>query len=219
MKLVNLFFLSAFFVTSLTLRAQTTKQLYILGVHMGLASFHASVAVGEKNNLEAMKQAIYVSGTSVKDALSMVRQINSVASYHPFLEVDALQNLYQAYFSSIDQNDIEYARVVVKNDYSGIIALREGYTAQLSKYNGMSNQVHAYVMGINIAIAEGQATVGEAARQIVYASLVNAKTEAQALNLDLGPLNECISLINATTPIAEIYTKIVSMRSTYQSSL
>ena len=60
---------------------------------------------------------------------------------------------------------------------------------------------------------------GDAARQIVYSSLINAKSEVQALALNLNPLNECIYLANTTTSMPEVYQKILSLRSTYQSSL
>lgn len=219
-KLLTFFALLIFLSISVNLWAQTNKQLYLLGVHMGLASFQASVAFGEKNNVSIISNARYFAGIAMKDGIGMINQINTTANYHPpFLEIEGLQNLYKKRSQWSFGNDAESYRFAVLEEYNGIVSLREGYTAQLSKYTGLSNLVHAYTMGVNIAIAEGQATVGEAARQIVYASLVNAKAEAQALNLDLGPLNECINLINATTPIAEIYTKIVSMRSTYQSSL
>ncbi len=219
-KLVIFFALLMFLSIGVQLRAQTNQQLYILGVHMGLASFQASVAVGEKSNTSIISNARYFTDIAMKDGIAMINQINTTANYHPlFLEIEGLQNLYKKHSQWSFDNDAESYHTAVQQEYNGIVAVREGYTAQLSKYTGLSNLVHAYVMGVNIAIAEGQATAGEAARQIVYASLVNAKAEAQALHLDLGPLNECINLINATTPIAEIYTKIVSTRSTYQSSL
>jgi hypothetical protein len=187
---------------------------------MGLASFQASVALGEKTNVNKISTARYYAGIAIKDGIDMINQINTTANYqHLFLDIESLQSLYKKHKEWSFGDNAESYNAAVQEEYNGIVSLREGYTAQLSKYSGMSNLVHAYTIGVNIAIAEGQATAGEAARQIVYACLVNAKSEAQILNLDVGPLNECINLINATTPIAEIYSRIVSMRSTYQSTL
>jgi hypothetical protein len=70
-----------------------------------------------------------------------------------------------------------------------------------------------------MGIAEGQATAGDDARQIVYISLNNAKTEAQALGLDVAGLGECIILASSRTPMNELYQKIAALRVRYQSSL
>jgi hypothetical protein len=196
------------------LSAQSSGQLYALGFNMGLASFQASVVTGGSNDFDFVQQAWWSAGQALGSAVKVRDEINSSRA----LLTDTGLEKFPGMFLNVRSDDIGYYKEAGKDLYSRIVAIREGYTAQLAK-NGMNNLLHAYVLGVNIGIAEGQATAGEAARQIVYSSLINAKSEAQALDLDLNPLNECISLANTTTPMAEVYQKIVSLRSVYQSSL
>jgi len=78
---------------------------------------------------------------------------------------------------------------------------------------------HAYNLGVNLAIAEAQTTAGEPARQIVYISLSNAKPDADALKLDITTLVECISLAEGQSPLQEVHSKLVTLRSVYKASL
>ena len=192
------------------LHAQSTGQLYALGFNMGLASFQASVVAGTTDPnmgwsaLDEVSRALFT-------AEKLARDMNS--SSFPSGELD-----HWLKYALQWHNFRPEFREAYQTLYNTIVSARDGYTAQLAK-SGRSDLVHAYVLGVNIGIAEGQATVGDAARQIVYSSLINARLEAQALGLDLNPLNECIYLANTTTPMREVYAKIVSLRSIYQSSL
>lgn len=232
------------------LPAQSTGQLYALGIHMGFASFQASTLLDKTDPGE---RPIALTLDSVKDAAILKHQVNADFSsvrvpVHTgmILADDRLEELVQGLQLLLenahttakkpDQNWLDrLANVLLqlgRDDpadakdfvevhraiYNSIVAARDSYTAQLAKA-GRSDLVHAYVLGVNLAIAEGQATAGETARQIVYSSLINAKPEAQALALDLSPLEECTSLANTTTPMTEVYAKILSLRSVYQSSL
>ncbi len=112
-----------------------------------------------------------------------------------------------------NENYVNY----VKGMNDDIVALRTSYSVKLSRAS--ADLANAYNLGVNLAIAEGQTTAGEPARQIVYASLINARTAAQALKLDMSELNVCIELTNGRTPLEEVRNRIQSVRTTYQSLL
>ena len=102
---------------------------------------------------------------------------------------------------------------------SGVVTIRDGFTAKLSTYQGGSDLVHAYSLGVNLGVAEGQATVGEPGRLTVVSALNAANADAQALGLDVKSLLECIQLVGGNAPMPTVYEKIQSIRSTFQAQL
>jgi hypothetical protein len=219
-KISTIIFATIFTVSGFGLSAQSKSDLYILGATMGFASFKASFVLNAPNYSESVGTAWELIAPNLRDADKLVNSVNSRTP--GFLDKGNLDEILKYYGSggiAANNDDFKASKEFLTRYYNNIVTLREGFTAQLARKSASNGLVHSYVLGVNIAIAEGQATVGEAARQIVNTSLMNAKIEAQALGLDLTSINECINLINASTPIGEIYTKIVSLRSTFQNSL
>jgi hypothetical protein len=198
-----------------SLLAQSTKQLYAVGVNMGQASFYASVAQDE-NNYDHMLSVRDLALESLKNAVTFIDTINNASPF--LLDIDALKSLIENQTVS-SNNKSYYNNILNPQLHDRIITLIDGFLEKLTQDPNMSDYEHAYTLGVQIAIAEEQAAAGEAARQIVYISLNSAKSAAQELDLDITPLNECLILSSGTAPMKDVYTKIVSLRSTYQSSL
>lgn len=194
-------------------QAQTLEQkkgeVFALGVNFGIASFFASVVVGSQSEgNEAQSRSIRYAIADVGIGASGINRATDAPA--KLLDDGALDGLRHDYYDWAVKNVGSPVDL-----YAQLIALRDGFTAKFAKLS--APLTHAYVLGVNLGIASGQAT-REDARQVVYASLVNAKAAAQALNLDVGPLDVCIALASGSTPMEEIYIKIVSIRSTFQSS-
>jgi len=223
MKKINC--LSLLIIFSLVFSVNISAQLfeskkgvaYALGLNMGFASFHASVALGETEKpggrIGRMGGSFNLSNGALKDALKHASSINESGIV---LDLEKLKYYSTFTLSWEFDSDPSIFKSTILPFYNDVVSIRESFTAVLARSS--ENLTNAYTLGVNIAIAEGQATVGEAARQVVYICLTNAKTYAQSLNLNLTTLNECILLAGGTTPMADIYAKIVSLRSSYQSS-
>jgi hypothetical protein len=94
--------------------------------------------------------------------------------------------------------------------------LRTTISVELSRQS--SELAHSYNLGVNLGIAEVFASMDKA-RQTIYISLTNARTEAQALSLPTQDLDECIAFVGGTTPLSEIQSRLVTLRATYQATL
>lgn len=203
------------------------QEAYALGISMGFASYQISVAV----QADKIKKdwAIGMALDSLANAKQFVSSINSAKN---ILDTEALDDTS---IKALKAND-NWPTFILRK-YNEILAIRENYTAVLSKNS--ANLTNAYVLGVNIAIAEGHAQAltnayvlganhaiaeghaqgGEVGRQTISISLNIAKSKAESLSLDLTLLNECITLTNGTAPMSEIYSKLISLRSTYQALL
>jgi len=196
--------------------AQTKGQLYALGVQMGLASYQASVANSATTDIQLVKSARALASFSLRQAVSTANDINAAAKAF-VVEDNDIRGMIGEY--EINNPDDEWLRANVSREYQDIIVIRERITAHLAQSPSWSALVHGYVLGVNMGIAEGHASGGDAFRSRVATSLGNARNEAQALGLDLTALNTLISLNASTAATKEVYQQISSVRSTFQSSL
>jgi hypothetical protein len=194
--------------------AQKKPAAYGLGVSMGFASFQLQVAATKHvNDQDAYLQAV----GSAAGALKFVRSINEAKDAPAnMLDPNVLDSYVKVSNNVAQQSDENYV-YIVKRQYEELVAVRSSYAATLSRVS--PDLANAYNLGVNLAIAEGQTTAGEPARQIVYASLVNARGAAQALKLDMSELNVCIELAGGKTSLEELRNKISSVRTSYQSLL
>ncbi len=104
--------------------------------------------------------------------------------------------------------------------YDTIVAMRSAMTATPTKANrGAVAFVNAFDLGVNMAIAEAQSTGGPEARLVVVEALAEARTNARSLQLDLAPLEECIQLARGSTPLPDLHTRILSVRTAFQTLL
>ncbi len=206
--------------------AQGPKDFYTLGVHMGFASFRASMAAGEKEKSVLTVNLLYAEA-SLNDAYQLLPVVNGQLYSLYALDANSLWNVlkithdYNSITNASIENLKQYAQLVMTNTNS----VRDAYSGKLAGIPNRPEFGHSYILGINLAIAEGQATVGEAARTVVVTALNNARNEAAGINrtytihgLDLAPLNEAISMASGTTTMAEVYTRIISIRNVFQSA-
>ena len=212
-----------FFSTSIKLAAQSNGQLYTLGVQMGLACTQASIAISTESNRGSIDgPAFKLAMEALKGALITTKAINTAYNGPTlFLDFHPLAGLVNSSSNNTQPKiDISLNKKILENFYSRTLSVRNSYTKELAElHKDAISQLHAYLLGVNLAIAEAQASVGEAARQIVSASLAVAKNEAQVLSLDTSRLDECIALLKGTTAIQTVYTKISAIRVSYQSGL
>lgn len=181
----------------------TTGQLYSLGVHMGLASVQAAVAMGRKDS-DDIGDPVNLAMSALNAAVVEENAINA-SLQPPLLEVmpyprsDAFENLPRF--------------------YNNVVAFRTGITATLAKDSARASLVHAYDLGVNIAMAEAGATAGATTQQVL-ASLTAAKPDALALQLDTAGLDQCVVLLtDGTVEMSDLYTKILGVRSAFQALL
>jgi hypothetical protein len=200
-------------------RSWDTKkpQLYALGVEIGFASVHsvAAASTSDIDKIHAMDKL------TVTDILALEPLATSIAQNGgpQLAPIDSAQLLAQNAFTL---PDLKRMLGVVSNS---IVSARDGMTATLSKNSPAAT--NAYLLGVNMGIAEAQATVGEPARTIVFQSLINVRNAALALGLATTPIDQCLYFEGAAaTPAAtahlampELYTQILSARSTYQNLL
>lgn len=199
--------------------SQSTKQIYAAGVNMGLASFQASIALEEKDNYAHMIAARKLALQFLNNAFTFITCIDTAAGYSsPLLDTNTLKSLIEKQ-SVVSTSNNYYNSILNPELFEGIIRLIDEYTEKLTENADWSHYLHAYTLGVQMAIAEEQAAIGEPARQIVYISLNTAKVAAQELDLDLTKLNECLILSSGTASMEDIYSRIVSLRNIYQSSL
>ena len=97
--------------------------------------------------------------------------------------------------------------VTTRGEYSGTLQ-------QASKRAG-----DAYDLGVAISIAEAQATAGDPARQIVRASLINAKAPAGRLGLPVDEINNILIIINRGAPMNSVYNQVTYVRGKFQALL
>jgi hypothetical protein len=213
-----------------TLLAQSPGQLYALGVNMGIASYQIS-AVRDGTNLPYVKAAWNETAASVYAASNTKNAIDTSAgglflsgSYN--LEKLAT-NLVE--YANQGHDFAEYKQQGLKG-VNTIESLRTGYSKQLTS-RGIPTLLQAYLLGVNLGIAEGQATSNnDWARTIIAKSLDNATGQAIALGLDPRPLRQCRDYIFAANPngqmnnrysysLDEIHGRIISLRSYHQGLL
>jgi hypothetical protein len=194
--------------------AQKKPAAYALGVSMGFASYQLQVlAIKHGDGLVYRDAAASASG-----AITFIRSINEAKDAPAnMLDPAILSNVVGVSRSSVSFPTEEQFVDYIKSQYDQLVAVRTSYSATLSRVS--PDLANAYNLGVNLAIAEGQTTAGEPARQIVYASLVNARSAAQALKLDMSELNVCIELAGGKTSLEELRNRISSVRTTYQSLL
>lgn len=216
---------TTFLASPMTARAEVIAQLngqsYAMGVNFGIGSYFASglATVPSMRNLqiiEAAKDAFSMAGSSLAG-------INAATDAPPdFLPADEVAQITFAYFHWLEKfqggkicegcisDGLDFQTQLVH-----IEGTRDAITAKLSRVSaGLTN---AYVLGVNMGIAEGHASGGDQYRQIVGASLQNARAAAVALGLNVSQLDVCIGMVNSSTPMSEIYHKIVPVRTTFQS--
>ena len=213
-----------------TLSAQTKNQLYQLGLGIGLTDFRASTCHSFvlARNLDSALGAWHLMEISRQNAYEFIRdQINPVARVKPFLDMELLTSSQFDPKREIEKpppaGSVDSFMAAIKNESMVIETARDAYSGTLGMYSKINNRAinlhDAYLLGVNIATAEGHSTLGDAERQIVSSALLSAKENAESLSLDLAPLNECILLSNGTTPMDALNKKIVSLRVAYLSLL
>ena len=207
---------------------QRRPQVYAMGVNFGITSYISSaLACCQHLRSTQMIRGAQDGLTNVTiDLVAINSSAGAPQDFLPFHEVQQLKTEY----SSMASADDSCLRAVVcavlgigggsaklSRLFEQLVSLRDGITARFAKLS--KPLTDTYVLGVNVGIAEGHATMGEPGRQVVFSSLMNAKAAAQQLGLDLSPLDACITLASGTTPMAEVHQRIISMRATYQSSL
>ena len=176
---------------------------FALGVNAGFASTQIHEPTNwycyQKDNVRgcSSSQSYLLFQKAIKDANELVAQLNGQG-----LQVDPQLDWVKA--------DTYPPRPVV------VEAWRTATQVKLTKQSERIGQL--YALGINIGIAEAQASLGESRRHIVYLSLQNALTGAKGLGLDVAGLDEAILLTNGPTPMADIHNKIVLIRAAYQAT-
>jgi len=157
--------------------AQTNGQLYALGVNMGFASVQASVTMNEKSDANKIAKAREVALLALSQCIDQVSAINA-KSQPPLLDLAGLKNLFSSQINGANQTDVQSP--LTASFYNALVAQRSAMTATLAQDPSRSMLAHSFTLGVNIAIAEAQATVGQAARQIVLHSLKQAEPDAWA---------------------------------------
>ena len=204
--------------------AQSVQNNYALGVQMGFSSFWASKAAGEQHSNVNRTSFLHSALQSLGSARDMVPVINAPYGAYPVLKGDEINQCYDfganLWSRCDDENNCKKG---CQDCFNRINGIRDSYTAQFASLTPDHSYFgHAYLMGVNIAIAEAQATVGDDARVIVLSALNNAKSALVEFNkqrpaIDIRPLDESILFASGTTPMTEVYSKILSLRTTYQS--
>ena len=172
---------------------------YGLGVSMGLASFQASRAQGEypiivRDELNQARKFAYLVKGNVKN-----------------LDVNQLEQMLESLRNTDDP------RSTVQQIAAQLPSVRGSYSVTIRKSS--VREGNAFDLGVDMAIAEGQATVGEDARGIVRSSLANAKGPAKSLGLNVSELDNIVAQIDQGVPIADVYNQIAYLRGKYQASL
>jgi hypothetical protein len=98
-----------------------------------------------------------------------------------------------------------------------IVAARESLTVEFGRKSSDLGQ--AFILGVNMAIAEGHSLLGPEVREVVYQSLSDANVSATALGLELSRLQECIDWAHQSASSSELHTKITAVRVGFGSSL
>jgi hypothetical protein len=183
----------------LTADAQSYSDIvnaYKLGVNLGFASFQ--LQAGEPAFGYA-RDALTLAKTAAESLKHNVPQLNPTT-----LEKITSQFTYgaSANWGKVISDTIPVI-VNLRGEYSGVLQ-------QASKPLGA-----AYELGLDLSIAEAQATVGEPARGIVRSSLQNALSPAQGLGLPASELNGIIQQIDQGAPLDGIYGQITSLRGKY----
>ena len=189
------------FPASLAAQSDRAKaQTFALGVNAGLASTQIHEPFDFRSDgrggctyrypLVLFKQAITDSRTLAADLIAQGVQVDSPPDW--------------AKFCVRPPEPIE------------VEAWRTATQVKLNKQSAASGAIFA--LGINIGIAEAQASLGESRRHIVFLALNNALTGAKAVGMDTAELNETLLLVNGTTPMADIHNKLVLIRTTYQAT-
>jgi len=172
---------------------------YGLGVNMGLASYQMSFGTyGHEYTL-------------ARDALMQAKDFaHQLKVSAPKLNVGGLDNLVSRLSPVAPQEEVETlpSEIVTKRgEYSGTLW-------QASKQMG-----NAYDLGVAIAIGEGQATAGEAARGIVRTALVSAQAPAANLGLSTKEITGIIAQIDQGVALNGIHNQINYLSGKYQSLL
>ena len=187
---------------------------FALGVHMGFASFALHEADREPER-DALGFEIFASRQSRERWCSrakseMTSAGTNVAGVNSYLASASPENRLSA-------PDISAAGDLTCPAEQFVVNLRGGYSATLAR--GPADLANAYNLGVNIGIAEIQASVGEPARQIVIASLSNARGQVSALGLNAQPLEDAFNLAISNASMTVVHERVLSARTTYQSSL
>ncbi len=174
---------------------------------MGILSFHAT-------NGNAMST---VQGISTAYAAAVRLQNSGIGiNPHPFVAWPGpIANITVVWNNDASSGDLpsmardEVAPAVVnlRGEYQGIIDAAS---------TGAGN---AYALGVSISIAEGQATVGDDARSIVFDSLGNALTPAGSLGLESAPLEQIRNALVQDDGMPDVYQQITFWRGRYQGEL
>lgn len=196
----------------------TTGQLYALGVNMGLASVQAAVATG-KSSVEGIVSTLSLAASALYTAIAEETTVNK-SLQPPLLDLSGIQQFANVdLIKSATAWDPGDLATFVNRCYNDVVAVRTGITATLAQDPSRASLVHAYDLGVNIAIAEADAASG-ATTQEVLANLTAAKPDALALQLDSAGLDQCVTLLtDGTVRMADLYTKILAVRSAFQASL
>ena len=168
---------------------------YGLGVNIGLASYQMSF------NQYGNEYTLAID--ALKQAKAFANQLKASA---PALNVAALDNLISG-TSHEEMMALPSGIVTLRGEYSGTLR-------QASKQLG-----NAYDLGVAIAIAEGQATGGEAARGIVRTALVSAQAPAANLGLSTKEITGIIAQIDQGAALNGIHNQINYVSGKYQSLL
>jgi hypothetical protein len=187
---------------------------YALGIHMGFASFALIEANRPPDLLFPGRDPNSVRERGewcarAKQELTSARQY--VAGINSFLAAAApAASLSAPDLSASDPSTCPNA------DY--IVNLRSTYSATLTK--GPTDLAVSYNLGVNIGIAEIHAASGEEVREVVIAALQQATAQVRDLGLNRGAIDQALaSAKDRTAGITDVYQKVLSARSTYQSLL
>jgi hypothetical protein len=197
---------------------------------MGLASAQASFALAERSYTDRMTATRGLAISAIGTAIRQIDAINTrlvppldgatLKSLHAKQATAVLRHREGPTGPTVGYSENEFVGSLNPNLYDTIVAVRSSITAKLTQANrGGTRLVNAFNLGVNMAIAEAQATGGSGAKRVVIAALSEARTNASALTLNLAALDECIDVANTTTPLRDVHTRILAVRSTYQTLL
>jgi hypothetical protein len=185
--------------------SQAEANAYGLGVTMGLASFQASQA----QDNDSLGVFLGLTFEELKQARKFAYLVKGTV---PNLDVNQLEQMLVLVTTS-HPNELNALQQVLAQ----LTTARGSYLVTIRKVSPRASS--AFELGLDMAIAEGQATAGEAARGIVRSSLVNARGPAIALSLPRYELNKIIAQIDQGAAIADIYNQVAYLRGKYQGSL
>jgi hypothetical protein len=191
-------FMMALFIAGSAIAQGYGSQGFALGIHLGLASVQLSV-----NECDATKLAL----SDLREALSLEQRLNAGGYRASFIQLEQLLDRAPGDCGAPALSDVE--------------AHRTGLSAEFGRSSKLLPML--YDLGVQLGIAEGQASRGEPARQVVSLTLRNAVTTAEpilgAQHAAVVGLQDCVKLADGTTPLSEVQSKLVAVRATIQAEL